>query len=243
MKKQPKIKKSAVNKLIASTHLTSKIWQTVVALMGVMFGVSMYIFMNSFMNGVNQTQDDLAFSTLAHVRIYNENDRRTYNPVEDFFTNPGTLFNIRNKKSIQYTDGIKNTAQVMSILEKQPEITGVTPQLNFSVFFRNGSKKINGAISGVEVATENQMFGIGDKVVSGDWNNLDFQKSGIVIGTVLAQNLNINLNDNINILTPEGVSKNLIVVGIVETSIIRATSRSICATATVLPKRFGVCSR
>jgi lipoprotein-releasing system permease protein len=36
---------------------------------------------------------------------------------------------------------------------------------------------------------------------------------------VLAQNLNINLNDNINILTPEGVSKNLIVVGIVETSV------------------------
>lgn len=211
-------KKPSVNRQIAWTHLSTKPAQTLVALLGVTFGVSMYIFMNSFMNGVNQAQDDLAFSTLAHVRIYNDDNTSNFNPIESFFGD-GTLFNIRNKKSLQYTEGIKNTSQIISILEKQPEITGITPQLNFSVFFRNGSKKINGGVSGIEVTTENQLFGIGSKIIAGDWNKLDVQKSGIVVGKLLAEKLNVGLNDNVNVLTSEGISKNFTVVGIVETSV------------------------
>lgn len=217
--KQSKRKKTPVNRQIASVHMTSKIGQTFVAVLGVTFGVSMYIFMNSFMNGVNQAQDDLAFSSLAHIRIFNEDETRDFNPAESFFKEPGTLFNIRNKKSLQYTEGIKNSTEVISILEKQPEVTGITTQLNFSVFFRNGSKKINGAISGVDAVSEDQLFGTSEKVVEGNWNDLGFRKSGIILGIVLAEKLNVGLNDNVNVLTSEGVSKNYSVVGIIETSV------------------------
>ena len=219
MKQKINVKKTGVNRQIASVHMTSKIWQTFVAVLGVTFGVSMYIFMNSFMNGVNQAQDDLAFSALAHIRIYNDDETRNFNPVESFFRDPGTLINISNRKNIQYTEGIKNSSKIISILEKQPEVSGITPQLNFSVFFRNGSKKINGAISGVEVVTENQLFGQAGKVIKGNWNDLSYQKSGIILGKVLAEKLNVGLNDNINVLTSDGVSKNFQVVGIIETSV------------------------
>jgi lipoprotein-releasing system permease protein len=74
--------RKAVNIQIARVHLTSKFWQTFVAILGVTFGVSMYIFMNSFMNGVNKTQDDLAFSALSHIRIYNQDNNHSYNPIE-----------------------------------------------------------------------------------------------------------------------------------------------------------------
>jgi lipoprotein-releasing system permease protein len=217
--KQKNRKKSPVNRQIASVHMTSKIGQTFVAVLGVTFGVSMYIFMNSFMNGVNQAQDDLAFSSLAHIRIFNEDETREFNPVESYFKEPETLFNVRNKKSLQYTEGIKNSSEVISILEKQPEVTGITTQLNFSVFFRNGSKKINGAVSGVDVVSEDQLFGTAEKVVKGRWNDLGFQKSGIILGIVLSEKLNVGLNDNVNVLTSEGVSKNYKVVGIIETSV------------------------
>jgi lipoprotein-releasing system permease protein len=75
----------STNIQIARVYLTSKIWQTFVAVLGVTFGVSMYIFMNSFMNGVNKTQDDLAFSALSHIRIYNQDNNRAYNPIESQF--------------------------------------------------------------------------------------------------------------------------------------------------------------
>ncbi|MBP1639387.1 MAG: transporter, permease protein [Bacteroidetes bacterium] len=211
-------RKNNVNKQIASVHLTSKKWQTAVAILGVTFGVSMYIFMNSFMNGVNKAQDDLAFSNLAHIRIDNESEKRDYNPVSDKFP-ASTLFNIRDKKDIQSENDIKNTTEVMSVLKKQSEISNITAQLNFSVFFRSGSKKINGSISGVDVENENRMFGSASKVITGKWDDLNFQKSGLIIGKTLAENLGLKLNDNVNILTSDGISKNFSVIGIIETSV------------------------
>ena len=62
----------STNNKIAFAHLTSRLRQTLVATLSVTFGISMYIFMNGFMNGVNNITSDLSFSTLAHIRIYND---------------------------------------------------------------------------------------------------------------------------------------------------------------------------
>ena len=213
-----KTTKNRVNSQIASVHLTSKIWQTVVAMLGVTFGVSMYIFMNTFMNGVNKTQDDLAFSNLAHIRINNETDQRSYNPAVALF-GKNSIVNVRNRKSIQGEDNIRNTAQVMSVLKHEGGISGITPQLNVSVFFRSGAKKINGTVSGVQADTQDKMFGSASKMVEGQWSELNYQKPSVILGSILAKNLGVKVNDNVNILTPDGVSKNYTVAGLIETSV------------------------
>lgn len=211
-------KKNKVNQQIATVHLTTKVWQTVVAILGVTFGVSMYIFMNSFMNGVNKAQDDLAFSNLSHIRIDNENEKNTFNPVIKAFSEE-TVFNISGKKDVQNEVDIKNTNQVIDILKRQPQVKDITSQVNFSVFFRNGAKKINGSVAGVDPENENRMFGSAEKVINGDWNDLIYMKSGLIIGVNLADNLGVKLNDNVNILTSDGVSKNFKIIGIIETSV------------------------
>src|SRR5258708_35042118 len=88
------------NYKIAYVHLTSKIKQTFVALLGVTFGISMYVFMNSFMTGVNDTQTLLAFTSLSHIHIYNDGPEDNTNLVKKVY---GTqvLSHIRNAKVIQ----------------------------------------------------------------------------------------------------------------------------------------------
>ena len=48
----------ATNLKIALSHLTSRVKQGLVATLSVTFGISMYIFMNSFMTGVNDIQEE-----------------------------------------------------------------------------------------------------------------------------------------------------------------------------------------
>ncbi len=211
--------KKSVNFQISSVHLLSHLGQTIVAVLGVTFGVSMYIFMNSFVNGVNKVQDDMAFSSMAHLRIFNENTTQTYDPLQILNKNDNTVFHIQNSKKIQYSEGIRNADEITTFLYTQPEITAIASQLNYNVFFRNGSKKINGMLSGIEVENENKLFDIGAKVKEGKWTDLNFQKSGIILGIALAGDLGVKLYDNVNILTADGSSKNLIVVGILETSV------------------------
>ena len=45
---------------IAVTHLVTKKKQTLVAMLGVTFGISMFLVMISFMTGVNQFLEDMA---------------------------------------------------------------------------------------------------------------------------------------------------------------------------------------
>src|SRR5580698_259911 len=125
-----------INYQIAYTYLISKVKQTIVAVLGVTFGISMYVFMNSFMSGVNEAQNRLAFSTLAHVRIYNDRPGDRSDIVSRVFP-AGTIANIHNGKVIKYTDGIKNSQEIIRYLKTQPLVTVVTPEVNISVFFKN----------------------------------------------------------------------------------------------------------
>ncbi len=63
--------KSQLNLEIACTHLLTKRKQSMVAMLGVMFGISMFLTMISFMTGVNQWMEDVAMDGTPHVRIYN----------------------------------------------------------------------------------------------------------------------------------------------------------------------------
>ena len=74
---------SNTNLKIAFAHLSSRPKQTIVAVLSVLFGVSMYIFMNGFMGGVNKSQTEMTFSSLAHIRIYNEVDTKVSNIIID----------------------------------------------------------------------------------------------------------------------------------------------------------------
>jgi lipoprotein-releasing system permease protein len=209
----------ATNLKIAKVHLTSKIKQTVVALLGVMFGISMYVFMNSFMTGVNDVQTDLAFTSLAHIHIYNDGPADNTNLVKRVYKGKDVAVNIRNAKVIQYTEGIKNTREILDLVRKQPEVIGITPQVNINVFFRNGSNKVNGTLSGVDVDNENRLFNISTYMTNGTWNSLQYRHDGVILGLDLAQQLSLNINDNINVLTSDGVSRNFKVIGIYQTNV------------------------
>jgi lipoprotein-releasing system permease protein len=214
----------STNFKIAKVHLTTKTRQTLVALLGVTFGICMYIFMNSFMSGVNDTQTDLAFTSLAHIRVYNDGPEDNTNLVQKIAP-PNTAVNIRNGKIIQYTTGIKNTAAIMSLVRDQPEVTGITPQVNIDVFFRNGGNKITGTLSGVDVQNEDNLFNISKYMVTGVWNQLQYRPDGIFLGTDLAKNLSVNINDNINLLTSDGVAHNYKLIGIFRTNV-KSTDKS-----------------
>lgn len=209
---------NGTNLKIARVHLTSKLRQTIVALLGVMFGISMYIFMNSFISGVNDVQTDLAFTSLAHVRVYNDGPADNTNLIQKVYPDR-TVAHIRNAKLIQYTTGIKNTAAMLSLVREQPEVLATTPQVNINVFFRNSGNKLNGTLSGVDVANENKLFNIASYMIMGRWQDLQYRPDGIILGADLAQNLSLNLNDNVNVLTPDGVSHNYKLIGIFRTNV------------------------
>jgi lipoprotein-releasing system permease protein len=190
-----------------------------VATLSVVFGISMYIFMNGFMTGVNDIQAELAFSTLAHVRIYNDLPEDRSNLLAQTQLAEATLVNIRSAKVLQYTDGIKNADEVVDAINHFPEINGITSQINTNVFFRNGATKVNGQLSGVNATKENELFGTAESVINGSWEELERRGDGIILGIGLANRLGLGMDDIVMLSTADGVDRNFKIIGIIETTL------------------------
>ncbi len=205
-----------VNTKISWTHLTSKIRQLIVAVLSVTFGISMYIFMNSFMNGVNGAQTDITFTTMAHIRVYNDLGGAPAVLVP-LGSSGDTIRDVSNARHISYTDGIRNAAEVKQVLQQEREIVAITEQVNQNVFFRNGVTKVNATLSGIDVANEVQLFNTGQYMTGGDLAELDRRSDAVVLGTGLADKLSVSVGDNITLSTSDGVTKVLKVTGLMQT--------------------------
>ncbi|WP_227699170.1 ABC transporter permease [Spirosoma radiotolerans] len=209
-------KAMSVNNKIAWVHLTSKIRQLIVAVLSVTFGISMYIFMNSFTSGVNDAQAELVFNTMAHIRVYNDlpKEARQLLPVPN---GSDTVQFISNPKRIQYTEGIKNAEPIRDLLESIPDVVAVTEQLNENVFFHNGVSKVSGNLSGVDIENENQLFHTAQYMTEGDLYELERRSDGVILGTGLAYKISAQMGDIISLSTSDGILKTYKVVGLIET--------------------------
>ena len=208
---------AGISQRIAFVHLTSRARQTTVATLSVVFGVSMYVFMNSFMSGVNNLQNDLAFSTLAHVRVYNDEPSAPRALLDE--RSDRTLVYVRNKKKQLLSEGIRNSTESMAALEHHPSIRAVAPEVNFVGYFQSGAIKIEGTVSGVDVGRADSVFGSAAYMTEGSWAMLKHRPDGIVIGVTLAENLGVGMNGGVQVVTSEGVARALRVVGISKYSI------------------------
>lgn len=207
---------SNVNHKISWVHLSSRLRQLIVAVLSVTFGISMYIFMNSFMNGVNGAQTDITFSTMAHLKVYNDlaGEPSALKPVH---SSSDTLYHVSNAKRINYTDGIRNAEEVKMVLQQNREIVAITEQVNQNVFFRNGVNKVSGTLSGIDVINEIQMFNSTQYMLEGDLNELDKRPDALVLGSGLANKISAEVGDNISLTSADGISKIFRVVGIIQT--------------------------
>ena len=208
----------ATNYKIAQGHLTSRVKQALVAMLSVTFGISMYIFMNGFMTGVNDIQEELAFSTLAHIRIYNDLPEDRSNLLVNYYQGD-KLVNLRHPKVIQYTEGIVNADKVINSVSLLDELAEITAQVNMNVFYRNGLTQVNGMLAGIDATMEHRLFSIAESMKEGSWVALDHRSDGIILGVGLAKKLSLGMNDNVVVKTADGVTRNFKIIGLLETSL------------------------
>ena len=63
-----------INSLIAKTYIVSNKKLTAVAVLGVLLGMSIYIFMNSMMVGFDKSSSTSVFKSTAHIRVYKDDE-------------------------------------------------------------------------------------------------------------------------------------------------------------------------
>jgi lipoprotein-releasing system permease protein len=202
-----------INSLIAKTYIVSNKKLTAVAVLGVLLGMSIYIFMNSMMVGFDKSSASSVFKSTAHIRVYKDDEISKalikQNDSKSLIINP---------KVVPVNNTIINPNLVIETILKQKEVVVVTPQVNSTVFYNNGKSQISGLAEGVKPDEANLMFNINSFMVDGNFDLLKSNPNGIVIGSGISEKMNLRINDNLNLTSSKGVNRSFKVIGIFKTN-------------------------
>ncbi len=207
-----------VNTEIALTYLTARKKQTVVAAMGVMFGISMFIFMQSLMKGTNDYFEKQSFNTLPHIRLYSENKVADDHMLISFLKDPSVKMLINPKQLIQ-SQGLNNPNGLIKEIEKIPQVSSITPQVTAGVIYTSGSVQLTGTVVGVDISQEDKMFDIQGNMKEGNFLDVNRVNNGLLIGKGIADKLSLHVGDNITVRSGTGSPQIMRVVGIYATTV------------------------
>jgi lipoprotein-releasing system permease protein len=206
---------------IAMTHLLSKKRQTIVAMLGVTFGIAIFIFQAGLMSGFQNMFIEQTVNTSANVRIYNDvhvADQSIYGKTVTDTTQSWIL--VRNQKPKDEQPRLKNGYQMMRIIENHPEVVGISPFVGSQAIFNMGIAQVAGRVAGVDIERENNTFNVEKYMIDGDLKRLETTPNGIILGEGLALKLGAVTGDIITVSSAKGSALQMRVVGIHQSGVV-----------------------
>src|SRR5690242_2632660 len=145
-----------VNLQIMKVHLLSRKRQTIVATLGVTFGIGMFILMMSFMKGMNDFFEDIMLSVTPDIRIYNDYKTDYASSVAGAFFGDGqnNWIIVRHPRPKQINLNLKNAPGIIEDLRKNNAIQVVSPLLSAQILFNYGPVQLGAMVDGVDIREE-----------------------------------------------------------------------------------------
>ncbi|MFZ6010692.1 MAG: ABC transporter permease [Bacteroidota bacterium] len=197
---------------IAKTHLVSKPKQTIIAMLGVTFGIGMFIALVSLMTGLNDFTEELTMTSSPDIHIYHDVTEGRPSIIEQ--VNAQGINVIHHQKPKNETPKLRNALQIAELIRKDNRVAGVAPSISSQVFYNYGPVQLNGSILGVDILEEDKLFDLKEKMKEGRIEDLKANHDGIIMGKGLARKLNVRTGNRVVITTPQGFTMTLKVVGI-----------------------------
>ncbi|AKB44787.1 ABC transporter permease [Methanosarcina vacuolata] len=175
--------------LIALRQIRARKFQTLLSVGAIALAVMILTISHSIMVGVTEDFHNTSVDKIPHVLVSPEEG-------EDYIYLYDTL--------------IERIGSIEGITAVSPFLTGQA-----SLKFKDNS--LNSELRGVIPSQENEIGSIEEDMVEGSFQKLEFSRNTVVIGSKLAEKLEVNLGDSIDVSFPNANPLSLRVVGIFHT--------------------------
>lgn len=198
---------------ITLSLLSARMRQTVVAAVGVTFGITMFITLLSFMNGLNNLLDGLITNRTPHIRIFRDIAPAKNQPVNLSETYGNTYNFIQSVRASNGRQEVYNANKIISLLREDDRVLGVSEKVATQVFFNTGTLDITGFMNGIDIEAEMKFYRFSDYVTAGNPMDLKYTRNSIILGKPLADKLLAKIGDVVQVTTAQGERFPLKVVG------------------------------
>ena len=148
---------------------------SLISVTGIMIGVMALIVVISVMNGFDRTLEKRVIGIESQIIVLNYN---------------GFVNNYKKAvKKISSVKGVKN----------------ISPFIYTDIMISSASTSTGSVLRGIDIKTEEKVTDLKKYLIKGDLSGLDNKrKNEIVLGKVLAQNLEVSVGDRVTIISPDG---------------------------------------
>ena len=201
---------------IAWRFLLAKKRAMLMSLAGIVFGVAFFI--------VSQAQTS-GFESFFISAVWGSNGAlKVQDRFQSNVTSMGTgeeqqdSFNVQLKQGRTYVEGIEHPRQLMEAVRSFSEVSGVSEVLRGKVSAKSGFRQEDGEVLGIRLSDQLAVSNLGKQVRYGDINDFDRDPRAILVGTKMAERLNVDVGSSI-FLKSIDENRRYRVVGIFETGV------------------------
>lgn len=198
---------------IAFTLSLARWKQTLIAAIGVMFSVTMFVTLLGFMNGLNGMLDGLILNRTPHIRLFNEIKPSEVQPIAKISQYAGYYHVIHSIKPAQGRIAIYNVGPILNSLQQDNRVLGISPTISTQVLFSVGSIDINGIINGVDPEIQSDLFFFRDYVIEGNYLDMKTVPNSIILGKTAADLMLVHVGEMVQATAVTGEKIQLKVVG------------------------------
>ena len=168
--------------------------QTVLIIVGVAAGVAVIAYISALINGLQNSTLTKTLGAQAHISVRAPDDIVT--PAA--LPRPGATVLTETQPRAQRPRSVANWQALLPLLEKMPNVAGVSPMVSGAGLALRGEAVLSIALMGVDLERYDRMIGLRSKVVAG---TARLEPGEAIVGRELAQDLGVRVGDRLTVQT------------------------------------------
>lgn len=214
------------NLQIAFRFLTAKRRAMALSLTCIVLGVGFFAVTQAATAGLKNLFINTLLGSDGAIRIQDE-IQDTLRSMHATGNDPTSSFQIEEKEGVRLIEGIQQPEQIMAALQHFDNVSGVAEVLHENVLVRSNtqSEPDTAQVYGINIDDPRDDFfkvsNLASQIVQGDLNN--FRQNPldkVLIGTVLANRLQVGVGDSIHVTDPsDGESRHYTIAAVYETGV------------------------
>ena len=189
-----------------------------IAVGGVTLGVLVLIAMSGIMQGFQQKFFQSILKVSPHVTLY-DSELRPDPPLLARYTGDFITARLAHQSPSERQSRIKRPQEIVKALRALPQVEAAAASLSGMVLIEYGGKTKSIDLRGIDVTAQEKVTAIGPYTIAGKFSTLGVATDGLAVGSGLAQDLGLKLDDIVHAAAPGGQPLDLKVVAIYEAGV------------------------
>ncbi len=194
---------------IAWAHVTNRVRQTFIGVIGVATGVGFTIMIAGVMEGSQRQFVGTLVDAMPHITITDEHLSVTLQPAEQVYgAAQRSTYSATEKRA-----GIANPNLVMGAIRNW--LPGaITPSVKVTAMINSGNARFGISVTGIDPRQEASVSKLASQIVSGDFYGLSRGSNAVLIGRALAVKIGAHVGSSVTITPGTGTPMTAMVAGI-----------------------------